>query len=72
MSTREVPKINRDNCTAWKNLMKFHLGSIGDHAQTPIIVEHVDLASFPTIEDIKQRNEHSQTILEIASTLSYA
>ena len=59
MSKREVPKLNRDNFTAWKRLMKLHLGSISDHAQTSIIVEHVDPAGVPTIEDMKKKKEHN-------------
>ena len=51
--------------------MKLHLGSIGDHAQTSIIVEHVDPVSVPTAEDIKKKKEHNQAMLEIASALSY-
>ena len=71
MPKREVPKLNKDKFVAWKSLMKLHLGSIGDHAQTTIIVEHVDLASVPTIEDMEKKG-HNQAMLEIASTLSYA
>ena len=51
--------------------MKLHLRSIGDHAQTKIIVEHVDPANVPTVEDMKKK-EHNQAMLEIASALSYA
>ena len=71
MSKREVPKLNRDNFTAWKSLMKLHLGRIGDHAQTSITVKHVTLAGVPTAEDMKKK-EHNQAMLEIASTLHYA
>ena len=59
MSKREVPKIKRDNFTAWKILMKVKIGSIGDYAQTSIIVEHVDPAGFHTIEDMKKKEEHN-------------
>ena len=72
MSKREVPKLNRDNFAAWKSLMKLHLGSIGDHAQTLVIVEHVDPSSVPTVEDMKKKKEHNQEMLEIAFALSYA
>ena len=48
MSKEEVPKLNRDNFATWKILMKLHLGSIGDHAQTKIIVECVDPVGVPT------------------------
>ena len=50
--------------------MKLHLGSIGDHAQTTIIVENVDLASAPTVEDMKKK-EHNQAMMEMAFALSY-
>ena len=72
MPKREVPKLNRDNFAAWKSLMKLHLGSIGDHAQTTIIVEHVDPVGVPTVEDMKKYKEHNQEMLEIASALRYA
>ena len=72
MPKRDVPKLNKDKFVAWKILMKLHLGSIGDHAQTTIIVEHVDPASVPTTEDMKKKKEHNQAMLEIASALSYA
>ena len=52
--------------------MKLHLGSIGDHAQTSILVEHFDPTSVPTDEDMKNKKEHNQAMLEIASALSYA
>ena len=71
MSKREVPKLNRDDFFAWKSLMKMHLGSIGDHAQNSIIVEHVDPISVPTTEDMKKK-EHNQEMLEISLALSYA
>ena len=70
MPKREVPEINKDNFIAWKSIMKLHLGSIGDHAQTSIEVEHVDQIGVPTIEDMKKK-EHNQAMLETASTLNY-
>ena len=72
MSKREAPKINRDNFTAWKSLMKLHLGSIGDYAKTSIIVDHVDPVGALTAEDMNKKKEHNQAMLEIASALSYA
>ena len=59
MPKREVPKLNKDNFTAWQILMKLHLGSIGDHAQNSIIVEHVDPVDVPTIEDMKKKKEYN-------------
>ena len=71
MSKRKVPKLNKDNFTAWQSLMKLYLGSIGDNAKTSIVVEHVALAGVPTVEDMKKKKEHNQAMLEIASSLSY-
>ena len=52
--------------------MKLHLGGIGDHAQSIILVEHVDPIRALTAEDLKKKKEHNQVMLEIASSLSYA
>ena len=49
MSKREVPKIKRDNFPASKSLMRLHLGGIGDHEKSSILVENVDLVGVPTI-----------------------
>ena len=71
MSRREVPKLNRDNFSAWQSIMKWHLRGIGDHAQDCIITEHVK-STPPTVDDLRKRKEHNQAMLEIASALSYA
>ena len=68
MSKRDVPKLNKDNFPAWKSLMKLDLGGIGDHAQSTILVEHVDPNGVPTTEDMRKKKEHNQTMLEITST----
>ena len=52
--------------------MWLHRGEIGDHAQSLIVVEHVDLVGAPTSEDMKKNKEHNHAILEIAYALSYA
>lgn len=72
MPKREVPKLNKDNFIAWQSLMKLYLGSIGDYAQSSIITEHVDPIGTPSAEDLKNKQEHNQTMLEIASALNYA
>ena len=71
MSKREVAKLYRDNFYPWKSLMKLHLGGLGDHAQSTITTEHVDLVGAPTTEDMKNKKEHNKAMLEIASALSY-
>ena len=72
MPKRESAKLNRDNFVVWKSLMKLHLGSIGDHAHTIIIMEHVDPTGVPTAKDMKKKKEHNWALMEIASALSYA
>ena len=72
MPKREVPKLKRDNFLAWQSLMRLHLGGIGANAKSSIIVEHVDPIGVPTTKDMKKMKEHNQTMLEIASALSYA
>ena len=54
MSKREVPKFNRDNFSAWKGLMKLHLGGIGDHGKSYITVEHVDSIT-PVTKDMRKK-----------------
>ena len=71
ISKREVPKLNRDNFVAWQSLMKLHLGSISDYAQTSILVDQVTPARPLTAEDLRKMKEHNQAMLEIASALSY-
>ena len=71
MPKREVSKLNRDNFAVWQSLMKLYLGSIGDHEQKKITIEHVDLAGAPTKEDMKKKKEHNQAMMEIAFALSY-
>lgn len=72
MSKREVPKLNKENFVAWQSLMKLHLGSIVDYAQSSITTEYVDPTSAPTTDDLKKMQEHNQAMLEIASALNYA
>ena len=70
MSKIEVPKLNKDNFSAWKILMKLHLGGLGDYAQSIIYVEHADPSRAPTTDDLKMKKEHNQAMLDIASSLS--
>ena len=58
MSKRKVPEINRDNFFAWKSLMKLHLGDLGDHAQSTIVVDHVDPPRVLIVKDLKKKKEH--------------
>ena len=70
MSRRVVPKLNRDNFSAWKSLMKLHLGGIGEYAQNCITTKHVDPTTH-TADEMRKKKEHNQAMLEIAFALSY-
>ena len=72
MPKREVPKLKKENFIAWQSLMKLHLGSISDYAQTCIIIEHVDPTGTPSAEDMKNKQDHNQAMLEIVSAPNYA
>ena len=71
MSRREVPKLNKDNFSTWKILMKLHLRGIHEYVKECIKIEHVDPAT-PTTNDMRKKKEHNQAMLKIASALSYA
>ena len=59
MMKREVPKLNRDNFPIWESLMKLHLGGLGDHAQSTIIVDHTKPVGALTTKDLKKKKEHN-------------
>ena len=59
MSRREVAKINRDRFPTWKIMMKLHLGVLGDHVQTTITIEYVNVARALIVEDLKRKKEHN-------------
>ena len=67
----EVPKLNNENFPTWKSPMKLHLGGLGDHAQSTIITKNVNPTGTLIAQDLKQKKEHNQEMLEIASALSY-
>ena len=52
--------------------MKLHQGGLKDHVQSTITTKYIDLIGALTTKDLKKKKEHNQTMLEIASTLSYA
>ena len=71
MCRKEVPTLKKENFPAWKSLMMLYLGGLGDNAYLVITTEHVDPTGTPTTKQLKQKKEHNQTMLEIASTLIY-
>ena len=72
MYGKEAPKLNKEIVSAWKCLMKLHLGGLGDYAKSTITIKHVDWVGAPTIDQLKQIKEHNQAMLEISYALSYS
>ena len=55
----DVPKLNRDKFSAWKSLMKLHLGGLGDHIESAILVKNFDPNGTLTTKDMKKKKEHN-------------
>ena len=72
MYKNEVPKLNKENFPTWQSLMTLQISSIGDTAWTSVEYPYVDHVGALTAEKLKERKEHNQAMLEIASALSYS
>ena len=68
---REIPRLNRDNFSAWQGLMRLHLASIGDTGLKYLGVEYEEPTSTLSANDIAKRKTHNNMMIDIASTLSY-
>ena len=64
--------LNKESSPTWKSLMKLHISSIGDTTWSIVENGYVDPTRTLTTEQLKERKEHNQAMLEIASTLSYS
>jgi hypothetical protein len=68
---REIPKLNKDNFQAWKELMNFHLKNISN-----LGLKYLENAcKAPTrrliIEEIAKKKNHNIMIIDITSALNY-
>ena len=68
---REIPRLNRDNFSAWQGLMKLHLASIGDTGLNYLDAEYVEPSGTLSVNDIAEKKTHNNMIIDIASALSY-
>ena len=59
MYKKDVPKLNKENFSTWKSLMKLYLGGLGDYAQSTITTEHVDPTGALTVDYLKKKKEHN-------------
>lgn len=69
---RDVPKLNKENFPAWQTPMKLHISSISDVAVNFLRTEYVEVTTTSLIvEELRQKLNHNQAMLDIASALSY-
>lgn len=68
---REIPRLKRNNFSAWQGLMRLHLASIGDSGLTPLDAEYMTPFGTLTVDDIAQKKTHNTMIIDISSDLIY-
>ena len=68
---REIPKLNKDNFSAWQGLMRLHLATISDSSCKYLDAEYKTPTSTLSVEDLAEKKNHNIMIIDIASTLSY-
>ena len=68
---KEIPRLNRDNFSAWKGLMRLHLASIGDLGLKYLDAEYAKPSGKLSANDIVEKKTHNNMMIDIASTLSY-
>ena len=72
MYKKEVPKLNKEDFPAWKSLMKLHISRLGDTSWTSVKNRYTTITGIPTSQQLKEKKEHNQAMLGIASALSYS
>ena len=68
---REIPKLNRDNFSAWQGLMRLHLVIISDSGCKYLDEEYKTPTGTLSIRDLAKKKNHSIMMIDIASALSY-
>ena len=69
---REIPTLNKDNFKAWQELMKLHLGTIGDTGLKFLQNKYVEPPiSFDCGQMVDKKN-HNTMMIDIASAPNYA
>ena len=67
----EIPRLNRDNFSAWKELMRLHLATISDLECKYLNEEYQTPTRTLLVGDIAEKKNHNIMMIDIASTLSY-
>ena len=68
---REVPRLNKDNFSAWPGLMRLHLSLIGDSGLKYLDREYVSPSPPLSMSDIAERKTHNNMMIDLASALTY-
>ena len=69
---KEIPRLNRDNFSAWQELMRLHLATISDSGCKYLDEEYQTPIGTLSIRDISEKKNHNIMMIHISSTLSYA
>ena len=68
---REIIRLNIDNFSTWQGLMRLYLASIGDTRLKCLDAEYVEPFGTLSVNDIAEKKTHNNTMIDIASALSY-
>ena len=68
---REIPKLNKDNFSAWKDLMKLHLETISGLGLKYLNTSQKAPTGTMTIEEITEKKNYDIIMINIASNLNY-
>ena len=68
---REIPRLNKNNFSAWQGLMKLHLATIGDTGLKYLDAKYVEPSGTLSVNDIAEKKTHNNMMIDIASALSY-
>ena len=69
---REIPKLNRENFKEWKELMKLHLGTIGDTSLHFLVNQFVAPPNPLIVDQMVDKNTHNTMMINTAPSLNYS
>ena len=68
---REIPRLNKNNFSAWQGLMKLHLAAVGDTGLKYLEEKYEEPSGTLSVNDIAEKKTHNNMMIDIASALSY-
>lgn len=70
MHERELPKLNKNKFSSWKDQMKLHLSGIGDDVTHWLENEYVTPVDPLTMDQMNEKRNHYSMMIYIASSLT--